>query len=64
MVPVGLANPFRVFFELAGVEGAGEEILEERCECGMPIGFRFFMERAQDQAADVLVAGEAGSCRL
>jgi hypothetical protein len=44
VVLVRHAYALGVFFELAGVVGAGEEVLK-KMECGTPIRFRFRMER-------------------
>ena len=58
VVLVGHADPLGVFFELAGVVGAGEEVLQED---GMRNADRPQVPHggAKGAAVDVLVAGEA-----
>ena len=57
VVAVGLAYPLGVFFELAGVEGAGEEVFKKDGVWNAD-GLQVPHGGAQGAAVDVVVAGE------
>ena len=45
LVAIGLAHALGVFFELGGVDRSAGKRFSKMSEYGMPIGFRFFIER-------------------
>ena len=63
LVAVGLAHPLRVFLQLGGVEGLRKQILEDD-RIRNADGLQVLHRAAQQQAADVLVAGELDLAHL